>query len=296
MSQQVFILLFLISKMSLYEELSANHKTHFDLSNHRSCFIVDIVHFSEIKGAISYQIIVTVFCVFSLPKVLTFSHEQNRLSIPTYSRFLVFLSWSLFFVCFFVFEYTSERQPVSCVWSGRAGWEEASRDRSSRRWSRAPAQRAPGWRSVLVRHLSFSCSSVSVSHTDPSGTSLRSPSRAGLMYFSYWISKVGCMKRALCNFKKQNLQSWPFILVLLAGQLCFLRHLRPHPRQRPWLPLCHPLSCLGSICSFPPNSQSPKPCAWPLLHFPRALMEHLGAPFLACYYENLFISVSVIIC
>ena len=47
---------------------------------------------------------------------------------------------------------------------------------------------------------------------------------------------------------------------------------------------------------FPPNSQSPKPCAWPFLHFLRALMEHLGAPFLACYYENLFISVSVIIC
>lgn len=117
--------------MSLYEELSANHKTHFDLSNHRSYFIVDIVHFSEIKGAISYQIIVTVFlCFFSLPKILTFSHEQNRLSIPIYSRSLFFLSWSLFFVCFFVFEYTSERQEqtVGCVWSGRAGREEASRD------------------------------------------------------------------------------------------------------------------------------------------------------------------------
>ena len=61
MSQQVFILLLLISKLSLYEKLSTNHEIHVDLNNHRSYFILGVIYFSETKEAINYQIIATFF-------------------------------------------------------------------------------------------------------------------------------------------------------------------------------------------------------------------------------------------
>lgn len=74
MSQRVFILLFLISKLSLYEKLSTNHEIDVDLNNHRSYFTFGVIYFSEIKEAINYQIIVTFFFP---PKILSLSHGQN---------------------------------------------------------------------------------------------------------------------------------------------------------------------------------------------------------------------------
>ena len=271
MSQQVFVLLFLISKMSLYEKFSANHKTHFDLSNHRSYFISDIVHFSEIKGAISYQIIVTIFLFPPPPlKILTLSHGQNRLSIPTYSRFLFFLSWSLFFVRFFIFEYTSERQEqtVSCVWSRRAGWEEAGRDESSCRWSRAP-NTGPGMtpRPHQAPHT-FLLFFVCVPYWPLWDLPEELPSEpAGLIFFMLDFQSRFCMKRTLCSFKKQ--ETWKLTVYSWTALLPE----RPSPPP-PSASLAASLVRLASV--FPSQLTVPKTLCLALLTFPQSSHGAVG--------------------
>ena len=268
MSQQVFVLLFLISKMSLYEKLSANHKTHFDLSNHRSYFISDIVHFSEIKGAISYQISVTVFLFVCLPplKILTLSHGQNSLNIPTYSRFLFFLSWSLLFVFSYSNTHQRGRNRLLAVcglegWGGRklvgtgaaAGGAEPPTQTAR---DDAPSSSGTSLFLALLRL----CPILTLV-----GPPWGAPSRAGLMYFSFWISKVGFVWREHCSFKNEQLESWQFFLGPSLDSSTSWDTLAPTPIS---FPGCLSVVCLASV--FPSQLTVPQTLCLALLTFPQS--------------------------